>query len=378
MAYRFLLLSARMGAGHDAVAAELAHRLARDGHRARRADVLDLLPAGIGAAVHAGYRGAIRHAPWTYAAVYRAFFRTGPTARPGSTPLAALAAPRLRALVDQQGADAVVPVFHLAAQLTGGLRARGTLLVPSVVVVTDFAVHRQWAHRGNDAYLCVCPEAAAEARRATDRPARAPGPVVPAAYFSPGGVAAARWRDRLADLGRGDGPPVLLSAGAWGAGSRVVPTADLLRRAGYLPVVLCGRNERLRRTAARVPGAVALGWVGDLAPLMAVCRALVDNAAGQTAVQALAAGLPVVSYRTIPGHGAEGAERMAELGLATPARTGWDLVAALDALTAPGPARRRRIHDGRALFTADTARLLVEEVRRSESEVRQPAARSGR
>ncbi|MFJ6215418.1 galactosyldiacylglycerol synthase [Streptomyces sp. NPDC092296] len=357
MGQRFLILSARMGAGHDAVAAELAGRLVRQGHRVQRADVLDLLPAGLGGALEAGYRTAVSRLPWAYAAVYAAFFRSGGGRRPGSAPLAALAEERLLALVRQQRPDAVVPVFHLAAQLTGRLRVQGRLAVPSTVLVTDFAVHRQWLHPGNDRHLCVCPQAAAEAGRATGRPVAAPGPVVPAGF---GGRAAGadRWRWLLRERGAGR-VPVLLSAGLWGTGSRLPGTSVLLRRAGYLPVVLCGRNDGLRARLDRLPGVWALGWVADLPGLMAACGALVDNAAGQTAVQALAAGLPVVGYRPIPGHGAEGVRRMAEIGVAEQPRDPWELVAALDALSPAGAVRDARIGNGRALFTGDAAELLA-------------------
>ncbi|WP_407675956.1 MGDG synthase family glycosyltransferase [Peterkaempfera bronchialis] len=357
MAQRFLILSARMGAGHDAVAAELGRRLAGGGHRVVRADVLDLLPGGLGAAVQAGYRAAVRRLPCAYAAVYAAFFRPGQGPRPGSAPLAGLAAERLLALVREERPDAVVPVFHLAAQLTGRLRAEGRLRVPGVVVVTDFAVHRQWLHRGNDVHLCVCPEAAAEVLRATGRPAAAPGPVVPPEFRSPA-PGAARWWQVLAGVGGGR-PAVLLSAGAWGTGSGLLGTAGMLSRAGYLPVVLCGRNDRLRARLDRRPGVMACGWVADLPGLMGACGALVDNAAGQTAVQALAAGLPVVGYRPIPGHGLAGVRRMGEIGVAAYARDPWELVAALDAATA-GEGRERSIAAGRSLFAGDTAELVAE------------------
>ncbi|AGP60844.1 hypothetical protein M271_47410, partial [Streptomyces rapamycinicus NRRL 5491] len=147
---RFLVVSAGMGAGHDAVAAELVRRLEDRGQGAGRVDVLELLPHRIGAGLRSFYRTAIRRAPVVYEGIYRAFFRPGKGPRPGSAPLAALAEDRLLALVERERPDVVVPVFHLAAQLTGRLRARGALGVPSAVVVTDFAVHRQWLHPGND------------------------------------------------------------------------------------------------------------------------------------------------------------------------------------------------------------------------------------
>lgn len=364
---RFLILSARMGAGHDAVAAELARRLEGRGHRADRVDVLDLLPAGLGSALEAGYRGAVGRMPWAYAAVYRAFFRPGPGPRPGSAPLASLAYGRLLALVRERRPDAVVPVFHLAAQLTGRLRAQGRLAVPSLVVVTDFAVHRQWLHPGNDSHLCVCPTAASEVRRAGGA-ASAPGPVVPPGFHSP--PTASPWVRELRRAGGGR-PPVLLSAGAWGTGSGLAGTARLVAGAGYLPVVLCGRNDGLRARLARRVGVRALGWVADLPALLSAGAALVDNAAGQTAAQALAAGVPVVGYRPIAGHGAEGVRRMGEIGVTTHARDGWELVAALDALTPDGELREQRVTAGRSLFAADTAELLLEAVHRS------PALQSG-
>jgi UDP-N-acetylglucosamine:LPS N-acetylglucosamine transferase len=148
-------------------------------------------------------------------------------------------------------------------------------------------------------------------------------------------------------------PAVLISAGAWGAGTHMVSTARLVAAAGYRPVVLCGRNTRLRRKVARIAGVHAMGWVNDMPALMTACRVLIDNAAGQTALEAMAVGVPVVGYRPIPGHGAEGVRRMAEHGLTDYARDPWALIQSLDILSARGPAREQRLAAGRSLFSAD-------------------------
>ncbi|MGW2640174.1 MGDG synthase family glycosyltransferase [Streptomyces sp. NPDC001348] len=352
---RLLLISASMGAGHDAVAVELARRLGAAGHETVHTDVLEMLPARTGAALRSFYRATVRHAPLLYAGVYAAFFRAGAGPRPGSAPLAALAEDRLRAEVASARADAVVGVFHLAAQLTGRMRALGRLTVPSAVVVTDFAVHRQWLHPGNDLYLCLTPRIAQDVRHRLGRPATACGPLLPD-RFHPHPAGEASWRQRLAvDGGR---PPVLLSSGAWGVGSRLDATARLLAGAGYLPVVLCGRDDRLRHRLSQAPGTLAMGWVDDMPGLMAACAALVDNAAGQTALEALAVGTPVVGYRPIPGHGAEGVRRMAALGLTEYAADSWQLVQALDRLTSHGPAPDSRAPAGGRLFRGDVVRPL--------------------
>ncbi|MEU8472943.1 galactosyldiacylglycerol synthase [Streptomyces sp. NPDC029006] len=340
-----------MGAGHDTVAAELARRTTAAGHEAYVVDVLRLLPYGLGTGLRRGYQASVRHLPWVYANLYGAFLREGPGRRPSGVPLARLAADRLTDLVDRTGADVVVSVFHLAAQLTGHLRARGRLRVPSAVFLLDFAVHRQWLHPGNDRYLCLTDATAADVRRSLAVPVVTTGPVVAPAFRAPA-PGAARWRERFA--GRAPGrPPVLLSAGAWGAASRPAATASLLAAAGYLPVVLCGRNDRLRARVSREPAVLALDWVDDMPGLLAASYALVDNAAGQTAVQALAAGLPVVGHRPLPGHGADGVRRMAGLGLSELAPDGPALLAALARLTDDAPERAERVTRGHALFRHD-------------------------
>ncbi|MFJ3160040.1 MGDG synthase family glycosyltransferase [Streptomyces kanasensis] len=406
MTRRCLVLSASMGAGHDTVAAELARRLRARGHDVHLHDVLALLPPGTGPALRGFYRTAVRRAPVLYTAIYRVFL-AAPPPRPdgaravphaGTSPLAVSAERPLATLVERLRPDVVVSTFHLAAQITGRMRERGALRIPSAVYVTDFAVHRGWLHPGNDLYLCVSDGAAAAARTGSGRRTLAPGPVVAPAFHlagqpfdagatatpadPPGSAAAAGPGTPAPPAGPGgpsdpgvpsrpaaaadpDGggapgrPTVLLSAGAWGVGSALPHTAGALARHGLRPVVLCGRDERLRRRTARVPGAVALGWTDDLPGLMASARLLVDNAAGQTAVQALAAGLPVVGYRPIPGHGADGVRHMAAEGITTTAADLPALLAAADLLVPDGPVRDRQTALGRALFREDAAALVA-------------------
>ncbi|MGP4003740.1 MGDG synthase family glycosyltransferase [Streptomyces sp. 8N706] len=358
---RFVLISASMGAGHDVVADELARRLRARGHAVLQRDLLTLLPPGAGPALRSFYRASVRHAPRIYAGIYRAFLSGGPGKRPDVSPLAAVAERRVREVADRWRPDAVVSTFHLAAQVTGRLRTRGALGIPSAVVVTDFAVHRGWLHPGNDMHLCVTEAAARAARAGTGRPAAAPGPVVPPHFHAPGGSSAPsrQWSETFARHAPGR-PPVLLSTGAWGVGSALEATAVELVRHGRLPVLLCARDERLRRRASRLPGVLALGWVEDMLALMSAAGVLVDNAAGQTAVQALAAELPVIGYRPIPGHGAHGVREMAAAGLSLFAPCPDELLSAVDVLIRPGPARERLIARGKSAFRSDAAHLIAQ------------------
>jgi UDP-N-acetylglucosamine:LPS N-acetylglucosamine transferase len=360
-ALRMLILSAGMGAGHDTVARELARRARDQGHQVQVLDLLRLLPLRTGTALRVFYRAVVRHFPWFYAVLYRAFLRPGPGRRPGGVPLARLAAARLRDIAQRTGADVVVPVFHLAAQLTGHLRERGGLSCPSVVLLVDFAVHRQWLHPGNDLYLCLTERAAREVRRSVAAPVRVTGPVVAPEFFGPA-AGTALWRRRFEDHAPGR-VPVLLSAGAWGAAEGMEETARRLAAGGFLPVVLCGRNERLRGRMSRVPGALVLDWVSDMPGLLGAVRVLVDNAAGQTAVQALAAGLPVVAHRPLPGHGEAGVRRMAQLGASVCAPGGAALLRAVERASRDGVDRDRLVARGRELFREDALAQVVSAAR---------------
>lgn len=173
-----LIVSAGMGAGHDTVARELARRAREQGHEAHILDLLRLLPHGLGTGLRRFYQSSVRHFPWTHAGLYRALLRPGTRHRPSGLPLARLAGSRLTELTERAGADVVVPVFHLAAQLTGHLRAQGRLRSPSAVFMIDFAVHRQWLHHGNDLCLCLTDEAVWEVRHNIAVPVETAGPLV--------------------------------------------------------------------------------------------------------------------------------------------------------------------------------------------------------
>ena len=96
-----------------------------------------------------------------------------------------------------------------------------------------------------------------------------------------------------------------------------------------------------------------------MAALMRAASVLVDNAAGQAAIEALAAGLPVVGYRPIHGHSAAGARLMAGLDPSDYARDEDQLLGSLRKLATSGRYRERRIAAGRAVFRADAIYPLV-------------------
>jgi processive 1,2-diacylglycerol beta-glucosyltransferase len=354
-----------MGAGHDGAARELVTRLRAGGHHAEVRDFLDAGPLRIGSLLKGGYEFELRHVPSAYDATYRLWYRIPWMAPLVSWLVATLTRRRLLRWVRRSRADVVVSTYPLATLCLGRLRRTGALKIPAVNFITDFGVHPLWVHRGIDLNLAVHEGPARVARERTGRPAVACGPLVSEAYGpdgagAPGARAVARRRWNVAEGERA----VLVVAGSWGVGS-IRETFEAIAGDGrFTPVVVCGKDEAARRQLTALaeagPGrAVVIGWTDEMPSLMAACDALVENAGGLTSLEAMRAGLPVVSFRPIAGHGVENTSVMASLGVSRLAGSIPELVAGLDALCRPGPDRTTQITVARSMFVTDGARLAL-------------------
>jgi hypothetical protein len=95
--------------------------------------------------------------------------------------------------------------------------------------------------------------------------------------------------------------------------------------------------------------------------LVAATDVMVQNAGGLTSLEALRCGVPVLSYRCIPGHGRTNAAALSEAGLARWVHNPADLATSLHELTA-GLAGRRQIEAGLALEQTDPADVLADRI----------------
>jgi UDP-N-acetylglucosamine:LPS N-acetylglucosamine transferase len=358
-----LVISASMGAGHDGAARELADRLESAGHHAEVRDFLDSGPLRLGAVLRSGYEFELKHVPSAYEATYRLWYGA-----PWLCPVVAwlvtvLARRRVLRWIRESGAVVVVSTYPLATLCLGRLRATGRLAVPTVNFITDFGVHPLWVHRGIDVNLAVHDGPAEMAARRTGRPALACGPIV-ADAFEPRALPSREVARQALGLG-GAERAVLVVAGSWGVGGLQETWRALTTDRRFTPVVVCGRDEGLRQEvtalAADAPGSsVIIGWTDQMPALMAACDALVENAGGLTSLEALRAGLPVVSFQPIAGHGRENTARMAEAGVSRLARDASELIEALSVLTSAGRARTDQVETGRAMFRDSADRLTLE------------------
>jgi UDP-N-acetylglucosamine:LPS N-acetylglucosamine transferase len=331
---RVLLVSGSVGAGHDGAARELRARLERAGADVELRDFLDAVPAWDAWVLREGYLATSRRAPYAFEAMFRGSERGGSSLQ-GFRYLAHLGCAEVGRWIAAGNHDVVVSTYPPSSQCLGELRGRGECAVPALTYVTDPAVHRAWVHRAVDVHMAVTQASAEQGSRDHGVPVVAAGPLVPTAFAT-----AARREQLRRDLGLPlDRPVALLSAGSEGLGD-VRRTAADVAAAGFVPLVLCGRNDRLRDELAVFPPAVPLGWRTDVHELMRVADVLVHNAGGLTLTEALVSGLPAVTYRPIPGHGRANADALDRSGLAPWARNAQELARLLRrqlAVGAPPP-----------------------------------------
>lgn len=344
---RITVISASMGAGHDGAATELTRHLTAAGFLVDRHDFLDLLPARIGKLLSGAYLRLLTWAPAGYQRIYAA---TEHERRPNPAVRALLRGAERRTLATvTPDTRAVVSTYPGASQVLGALRLRGRLAIPALTYLTDFSVHSLWVASGIDAHLAAHAIPAAQAHEQGAAGVTVTGPMADP-RFTPADEderRAARTRFGLPQ----DTSLALLVAGSWGVGPVREAAAEILDTGVALPVVVCGRNHTLAERLRADGIAHVHGWVDDMPGLMHACDVLVQNAGGLTSLEALAGGLPVVSYRCIPGHGQTNAAALDEAGLAPWVREPDQLAPALTELL-HGPRGRAQREAGLALFTA--------------------------
>ncbi len=323
----FLIVSASMGGGHDGAARELRRRLTERGHAVHVVDFLDLAELRIGWLLLALYRFQLRVMPWSYEFTYRLSWLMR---RPATALDAWLTRRKLSRCIRRFQPDVIVSVYPLSSVVLGRMRRKRLLRVPVVTFLTDFSVHPMWVDRGVDHHLAVSETSACLATERGARDAKFRGPLVAPAFGAPvNDRTSARALLGLTPSDRA----VLVVAGAWGAGDVAATMGEMAEDSEFHPVVVCGRNETLRAELATLGVGTVMGWTDDMASLMAAVDVVVENAGGLTCMEAFAAGVPVVTYLPIPGHGRDNAATMASAGVNVFARDAAELHVALRAVT---------------------------------------------
>jgi len=330
---RLLVVSASIGEGHDLPARFLVADVL-----ARRPDAVASIEDGLRAAGPLVERlvlgGSAFHSPLgnvVYDAEYALITHVPPVRRGLSRLGEALSARGLLALVDAHRPDVVVSTYPGTTEVYGRLRLQGRLGVPLVSAITDLAGLRYWSHPGVDLHLITHPESEAEVRAIAGPRTRivaARGMNDPRFATPPSRAQGRRTMGLPAD-----GKVVVVSGGGWGVGDVEGAIVAALAADAARVVVMCGRNEALRRRlAARfgdVPQVTLLGFTTEVPSLFAAADALIHSTAGLTVLEAWALGCPTISYGWGRGHIRANNRAFVRFGIAEVARDRAQLAGAL-------------------------------------------------
>lgn len=331
---RALVVSGSYGAGHDAAAREIQTRLLQAGWRADVVDIADLYPLGLGRLLRTAYFKQLQLAPGTWGTLLRALefrSRKHSAGRQRACGLSGrLPAKQVAAAVGPE-TGLVISTHPFASQALGFLRLQGLLEVPAITYLTDASVHPFWIHGSIETHIAVHDEAARQARSLGARGVEVIEPLTPQVAAPHG-----RERDTLRSvLGLAPSTRIaLISSGSEGAGDVRASARDVREGGVATPVVLCGRNERLRRKLERDPGVVAIGWIDGLTDVIRGSDCLIQNSGGFTTLEALALGTPLISYRCLAGHGQASAAALRREGLAPWPQNVSDLGSAIEGAAA--------------------------------------------
>ena len=308
---RVLILSAPVGAGHDAAARGVAAELRARGAEVEIDDGLALIGRGVHALVVDGYHCQIEYAPWSWRLLYRAT-RSRRLIRLFAAALAVRGGRRLLERIEQDDYDHVVSAYPVVSMVLARLRRTGRLRVPCCALVTDFDPHPAWVHPELDDNFGVG-RACVDGMRAV----RPPVPILPT------DPTVRPWMRRRLGIAPGE-RAVLIVGGAWGVGNLQGAARAVAAVPGLRPVVIAGHNSGLRRRVGQdelLGDAVAFGFTDQMPALMVACDVLVANAGGLTCLEAFAAKLPVVMFEPLPGHGEDNSRHMERAGIVTRAES---------------------------------------------------------
>ncbi|GIH16543.1 glycosyltransferase [Rugosimonospora africana] len=340
---RITIVSASVGAGHDGAAHELGRRLTEAGYRVDCHDFLDLLGDRAGRTLRRAYATELKVAPeswgWLVGNLERRQWMGNAVGALVSRRAMTRAAEVFAGDETLPPPRVVVSTYHLASQLLGRMRQAGELAAPVVTFLTDLSVHPLWIGGGVDLHLALHEVAAEQARRHRADSVEVCAPVVRPEFHpvtDPAEAARTRARHGLPPTGR----LALVVAGSWGVGQVAEAAADLAATGLVTPVTICGRNEHLRERLTRAGTGVALGWVDQMPELIRASDVVVQNAGGLTSLEAMACGVPVLTYRCLPGHGTTNGQALHDAGLARwvrdPAELGTVLAGLLDGAAGRG------------------------------------------
>jgi processive 1,2-diacylglycerol beta-glucosyltransferase len=321
---RVLFLSASVGVGHlsAANAVCVALREIDPNVHTQVVDSYKYAALAVSRVVSDGYLRMVKTIPQMYRYVYN---RAERATEVGPFRLWAhqFTAANLRALIEREAPDVIVCSHAFPCGAMAEYKRAHADAPPLVGVVTDFAVHAFWIHDNVDGY-CVATTAMRDALVARSvRPERVRITGIPVdPHFGPPASSREALRERLGL------PPNRSLVLMMGGGLGIAPLSRMLRvleqAESHTPiaaVVIAGRNRRAEARVLEAAQSVAypvrvLRFVENVYDYMHAADVFITKPGGLSTAEALAAEVPMVLYKPLPGQEERNVRVLTEWGAA--------------------------------------------------------------
>jgi UDP-N-acetylglucosamine:LPS N-acetylglucosamine transferase len=270
----------------------------------------------------------------------------------------------LRRLLIAERPDVVVS----ALPVVNGLLAEASKPIAArlEVVLTDWhSVHPFWVARGVDHYTASTESSRGDCIRFGAAPESIDVEGIPVRREFR--VQRTRQKERIVDLGLDPSKfTILAMVGAEGSPAALSNVSHLAAASlDAQLIVVCGRNEELRRQLERVAAGMpvrALGFVEHVADLMRASDVLITKAGGVTLAEAFCCEIPVVIYDVLAGQEAGNLEYVLRHGAVEHAPSPPELVEIVADLQANPVRRARLIQRGSQLARPQAAPRIARNV----------------
>lgn len=228
---------------------------------------------------------------------------------------------KLYKYINEFDPQVVIHTFPTSAGAVSELKKEGKLNLPSITVITDYTIHRQWMHSGTDLYMVGSTEVKdqliqegipGEKIAVTGIPIRQD-------FYKPIQVHQVRKELGLAI----DKPTFLVMGGAFGVSSHITDLCKRLFSANeeIQVIVICGRSKKLYEHVSELAQsaknkALVFGYVTRMAEMMAVSDLMFTKSGGLTTSEGIAMEIPMIFFKPIPGQEMANAEYLKRFGVA--------------------------------------------------------------
>ncbi len=321
MGQRVLVLSAGIGSGHNSAAAVLEASLQADPkvQNVLKLDVLETASDLYRTVYDDAYFAMVEAVPWLVGWGYDAGdapFKLGNSITLWDRFNTHVTVRTIKAYRP----DVVICTHFLPTRLVSLLLSRGLLKAPLAVVTTDYDFQGLWLSSPFTHFFVARDETKAHMV----------GIGVPADRLTVTGIPVKAELRQSLDQGevlRRYGldpalPTLLISAGAAGGTyTKSIVQQSLRMRNTFQAIVVCGHNDQLRReieslVRGRADRYRVLGFSTDMADLMRAVTLFVGKPGGLSSSECMAAGLPMVLIKPIPGQEVRNSDFLLEEGAA--------------------------------------------------------------